>query len=120
MTCMRTWFFKILFFKILFFKTLFFMHFQKTISSYLTQTQRQHKLDDVSYNRIQNKKIISNPISRSCGCFLVSFFSLFTFLQQTTEPHFPEHLIIAINKNGVSLIKRETKVFYYYYYYYYY
>ena len=32
------------------------------------------------------------------------FFSLFTFLKQTTEPHFPEHLIIAINKIIIIII----------------
>lgn len=36
---------------------------------------------------------------------------LFFFLQQTTEPNFPEILLIAINKHGVSLIDPKTKVF---------
>lgn len=35
---------------------------------------------------------------------------LMFFLQQTTEPRFPEFLIIVINKNGASLIHRDTKV----------
>ena len=30
--------------------------------------------------------------------------------QQTTEPNFPENLLIAINKNGVNLIDPRTKV----------
>ena len=30
--------------------------------------------------------------------------------QQTTEPNFPENLLIAINKNGVNLINPWSKV----------
>lgn len=30
--------------------------------------------------------------------------------QQTTEPNFPENLLIAINKNGVNLIDPRAKV----------
>lgn len=30
--------------------------------------------------------------------------------QQTTEPNFPENLLIAINKSGVNLINPRTKV----------
>lgn len=32
------------------------------------------------------------------------------FQQQTTEPNYPEILLIAINKHGVSLIDPKTKV----------
>lgn len=32
------------------------------------------------------------------------------FLQQTTDPNYPETLLIAINKHGVSLIDPKTKV----------
>ncbi|CAB3984354.1 Unconventional myosin-VIIa [Paramuricea clavata] len=38
-----------------------------------------------------------------------TFGSAFFEVKQTTEPHFPEQLIIAINKHGVSLINRQTK-----------
>ena len=31
------------------------------------------------------------------------------FLQQTTEPNYPDILLIAINKNGVNLIHPQTK-----------
>lgn len=34
----------------------------------------------------------------------------FSLLQQTTEPNFPEILLISINKHGVSLIDPKTKV----------
>ena len=32
-----------------------------------------------------------------------------TFLQQTSDPTYPEQLLIAINKNGVNLIHPKTK-----------
>lgn len=32
------------------------------------------------------------------------------FLQQTTDPNYPETLLIAINKHGVSLIDPKSKV----------
>ncbi len=35
---------------------------------------------------------------------------MFLSMQQTTEPHFPEILLIAINKYGVSLIDPKNKV----------
>lgn len=40
---------------------------------------------------------------------LLISFCPFVF-QQTTEPNFPENLLIAINKNGVNLIDPRTKV----------
>nr|XP_014348910.1 PREDICTED: unconventional myosin-VIIa [Latimeria chalumnae] len=44
---------------------------------------------------------------RAYPCTVVSY--VFLFLQQTTEPNFPEILLIAINKHGVSLIDPKTK-----------
>ncbi|PFX22115.1 unconventional myosin-VIIa-like isoform X2 [Stylophora pistillata] len=38
-----------------------------------------------------------------------TFGSAFFEVKQTTEPNFPEHLLIAINKNGVNLINPRTK-----------
>ena len=40
-----------------------------------------------------------------------TFGSAFFEVKQTTEPNFPEQLLIAINKNGVCLIHPQTKVF---------
>uniref|UniRef100_A0AAV2J7R8 GP-PDE domain-containing protein n=1 Tax=Knipowitschia caucasica TaxID=637954 RepID=A0AAV2J7R8_KNICA len=40
---------------------------------------------------------------RSCSCSVRSIY------KQTTDPNFPETLIIAINKHGVSLIDPKTK-----------
>lgn len=41
---------------------------------------------------------------------LLTYHYSFSLLQQTTEPNFPEILLIAINKHGVSLIDPKTKV----------
>lgn len=38
-----------------------------------------------------------------------TFGSAFFEVKQTTEPNFPDHLLIAINKNGVNLINPRTK-----------
>jgi len=42
---------------------------------------------------------------------LISLYTILYF-QQQTEPHFPETLLIAINKNGVSLIDPNSRVCY--------
>ena len=39
-----------------------------------------------------------------------TFGSAFFEVKQTTDPNYPEHLLIAINKHGVSLIHPVTKV----------
>lgn len=39
-----------------------------------------------------------------------TFGSAFFEVKQTTEPNYPELLLIAINKHGVSLIHPQTKV----------
>lgn len=39
-----------------------------------------------------------------------TFGSAFFEVKQTTEPNYPEMLLIAINKHGVSLINPQTKV----------
>lgn len=39
-----------------------------------------------------------------------TFGSAFFEVKQTTEPNFPEQLLIAINKSGVCLIHPQTKV----------
>lgn len=39
-----------------------------------------------------------------------TFGSAFFEVKQTTEPNYPEMLLIAINKHGVSLIHPHTKV----------
>lgn len=39
-----------------------------------------------------------------------TFGSAFFEVKQTTEPNYPEMLLIAINKHGVSLIHPQTKV----------
>lgn len=39
-----------------------------------------------------------------------TFGSAFFEIKQTTEPNYPEMLLIAINKHGVSLIHPQTKV----------
>jgi myosin-7 len=39
-----------------------------------------------------------------------TFGSAFFEVKQTTDPSFPELLLIAINKQGVSLIHPQTKV----------
>ena len=39
-----------------------------------------------------------------------TFGSAFFDVKQTTDPNYPEHLLIAINKQGVSLIHPQTKV----------
>ena len=39
-----------------------------------------------------------------------TFGSAFFEVKQTTEPNFPEQLLIAINKAGVCLIHPQTKV----------
>lgn len=41
-----------------------------------------------------------------------TFGSAFFEVKQTTDPNYPEHLLIAINKQGVSLIHPVTKVGY--------
>ncbi|XP_060573750.1 myosin-VIIa-like isoform X3 [Ruditapes philippinarum] len=38
-----------------------------------------------------------------------TFGSAFFEVKQTTEPNYPEHVLIAINKNGVNLIHPQTK-----------
>ena len=38
-------------------------------------------------------------------------YNLHLLHQQSTEPKFPEVLLIAINKNGVMLINPQTKVY---------
>ena len=40
-----------------------------------------------------------------------TFGSAFFEVKQTTDPNIPEQLLIAINKNGVSLINPRTKVY---------
>lgn len=40
----------------------------------------------------------------------VTNFAFLLFLQQTTDPNYPETLLIAINKHGVSLIDPKSKV----------
>lgn len=42
--------------------------------------------------------------------FCIFCFSVLLFLQQTTDPNYPETLLIAINKHGVSLIDPKSKV----------
>lgn len=39
-----------------------------------------------------------------------TFGSAFFEVKQTTDPNYPEHLLIAINKQGVSLIHPVSKV----------
>lgn len=39
-----------------------------------------------------------------------TFGSAFFEVKQTTEPNYPEFLLIAINKHGVSLIHPQSKV----------
>jgi myosin-7 len=39
-----------------------------------------------------------------------TFGSAFFEVKQTTEPNYPEMLLIAINKHGVSLIHPQSKV----------
>jgi len=39
-----------------------------------------------------------------------TFGSAFFEVKQTTEPNYPELLLIAINKHGISLIHPQTKV----------
>lgn len=39
-----------------------------------------------------------------------TFGSAFFEVKQSTEPNYPEMLLIAINKHGVSLIHPQTKV----------
>lgn len=41
-----------------------------------------------------------------------TFGSAFFEVKQTTEPNYPELLLIAINKHGVSLIHPQTKVYF--------
>ena len=41
-----------------------------------------------------------------------TFGSAFFEVKQTTDPNYPELLLVAINKQGVSLIHPQTKVFY--------
>jgi len=41
-----------------------------------------------------------------------TFGSAFFEVKQTTEPNYPELLLIAINKHGISLIHPQTKVFF--------
>ncbi len=36
-------------------------------------------------------------------------FLIYIILKQTTEPNYPDILLIAINKNGVNLIHPQTK-----------
>jgi myosin-7 len=43
-----------------------------------------------------------------------TFGSAFFEVKQTTEPNYPENLLIAINKHGVGLIHPQTKVPKYY------
>lgn len=43
-------------------------------------------------------------------CRWPTFGSAFFEVKQTTEPNYPEMLLIAINKHGVSLIHPQTKV----------
>lgn len=40
-----------------------------------------------------------------------TFGSAFFEVKQTTEPNYPEMLLIAINKHGVSLIHPQSKVY---------
>jgi len=40
-----------------------------------------------------------------------TFGSAFFEVKQTTEPNYPELLLIAINKHGISLIHPQTKVY---------
>ena len=42
-----------------------------------------------------------------------TFGSAFFEVKQTTDPNYPELLLIAINKQGVSLIHPQTKVIFY-------
>lgn len=42
-----------------------------------------------------------------------TFGSAFFEVKQTTEPNYPELLLIAINKHGISLIHPQTKVCFY-------
>ena len=41
---------------------------------------------------------------------LPTFGSTFFEVKQSTEQNYPELLLVAINKNGVSLVDRQTKV----------
>ena len=45
-----------------------------------------------------------------------TFGSAFFEVKQTTDPNYPELLLIAINKSGVSLIHPESKVILFLYY----
>ena len=42
---------------------------------------------------------------------LPTFGSTFFEVKQSTDQNYPELLLVAINKNGVSLVDRQTKVF---------
>lgn len=44
-----------------------------------------------------------------------TFGSAFFEVKQTTEPNYPELLLIAINKHGISLIHPQTKACFYTY-----
>ena len=44
--------------------------------------------------------------------FFVQFIHSYFLIQQSTEPNFPEVLLIAVNKTGVLLIDPQTKVRY--------
>jgi myosin-7 len=45
-----------------------------------------------------------------------TFGSAFFEIKQTSEPGFPEMVLVAINKNGLSLIHPQTKVIHQYIY----
>lgn len=48
--------------------------------------------------------------AQHCDKLCIFGFSVLLFLQQTTDPNYPETLLIAINKHGVSLIDPKSKV----------
>lgn len=64
----------------------------------------------IVYRFVSWIKSVELLIIFSSYCRWPTFGSAFFEVKQTTEPNYPEMLLIAINKHGVSLIHPQTKV----------
>uniref|UniRef100_A0A3B5LSN3 Myosin VIIAa n=1 Tax=Xiphophorus couchianus TaxID=32473 RepID=A0A3B5LSN3_9TELE len=85
----------------------FFFDFVRHLTDWIKKSRPAK--DGLFLDPLKVVKVLTNLYRKSLQIFTLYIYMMAFPLQQTTEPNFPEILLIAINKHGVSLIDPKTK-----------